>query len=235
MGKLRQIKKDLRAAGDHKRAVESLRFFKTGKGEYGEGDRFLGLKVGDMRSIAKRYRDLSFADLAKLLDSAWHEERSTALMILVDRYGKGDDKERGEIYRFYLKNIRAVNNWDLVDTTAPHIVGTHLVGRSRSILYRFAGSRDLWKRRIAILATFTFVRRDDFDDTFRISDILLEDKQDLIHKAVGWMLREVGNRSMVAEEKFLKTRYKRMPRTMLRYAIEKFPEKKRKAYLEGRI
>lgn len=212
-----------------------MSFFKTGKGEYGEGDRFLGLAVGDMRKIAKKHRDFPFDDIEKLLTSKWHEERFTGLIILVNRFGKADVKGKGEVYRFYLKNIKAVNNWDLVDTTTPQIIGEYLAERPRDILFRFAKSRNLWKRRIAILATFAFIRRGDFDDTLRIADILLDDKHDLIHKAVGWMLREVGNRSAVAEERFLKPRYKKMPRTMLRYAIEKFPEEKRKAYLAGTI
>ena len=235
MGKLQQLKKDLRAAASPEKAKLLEGFFKTGKGEYGEGDRFLGVVVPDTRKLAKRYADLSYADIKKLLASTWHEERFAGLIILVNRFAKADEKGRGEVYRFYLKNLKAVNNWDLVDTTTPQVVGEYLVDRPRDILYKFARSRDLWKRRIAILATFAFIKRDDHEDALAIADILLEDRHDLIHKAVGWMLREVGKKSVATEEKFLKTRYKKMPRTMLRYAIEKFPEKKRKAYLDGRV
>jgi 3-methyladenine DNA glycosylase AlkD len=232
---LKQVREELRAVADPERAVAGQRFFKTGKGEYGEGDKFLGCTVPDARRVVRRHRELSYEDIGKLLDSQWHEERHVGLLMLVDRFARADEKERGKIYRFYIKNRKAVNNWDLVDTTTPNIVGEYLVGHPRDVLYRFAKSKDLWERRIAILATAAFIRRNDFADTLAISDILLEDKHDLIHKAVGWMVREVGKRDQEVMEKFLKPRYKKMPRTMLRYAIEKLPEERRKKYLRGEI
>ena len=210
-------------------------FFKTGKGEYGEGDVFAGLKVPTQRKLAREFRDLTFADLKLLLDSPVHEERLISLFILIDKFAKSTEKEQQVIFKFYIKNRKGVNNWDLVDLSAPKIIGKHLLEKDKSILFKFALSKNLWERRIAILSTYEFIRNENFDTTLKIAEILLEDDHDLIHKAVGWMLREIGKRNLMAEENFLKIHYKKMPRTMLRYAIEKFPETKRKKYLQGKI
>lgn len=232
---LSEIRKEIKKQANPKQAVILQRFFKTGKGEYGEGDIFYGIKVPVQRNIAKQFKDLPFDDIKELINSKVHEERLIAAFILVDQYKKGDDKKKKAVFDFYLKNRKGINNWDLVDLSAPKIVGEYLLDKERDLLYKFARSKDLWEKRIAILSTLTFIRNHFFEDTLSISEILLNDKHDLIHKAVGWMLREVGNRDMQTEEEFLRKHYKRMPRTMLRYAIEKFPEKKRKDYLEGRI
>jgi 3-methyladenine DNA glycosylase AlkD len=212
------------------------RFFKTGPGEYGEGDVFLGIMVPGQRRIAGEFRDLSLGAIQTLLDSAVHEKRLIGLLILVERMKRADGVGRREIFRFYLKNTGRVNNWDLVDLSAPRIVGEYLADKDRAVLYRLARSKNLWERRIAALATFWFIRDGDFADSLAIGEILLGDEHDLIHKAVGWMLREVGKRDLKAAEDFLRRdgRYKTMPRTMLRYAIEKFPEGKRKKYLAGK-
>ncbi len=218
-----------------KQAIILQRFFKTGKGEYGEGDVFYGIKVPVLRSIAKQFRDLSLSDLKLLISSKVHEERLIAAFILVDQFKKGDEKKRKLIFNFYIKNRQGINNWDLVDLSAPQIIGEYLLDKEKDLLYKFAHSNKLWEKRIAVLSTFTFIRNHFFEDTLNICEILLNDKHDLIHKAAGWMLREVGKRDLAAEEEFLQKNYKIMSRTMLRYAIEKFPEKKRKAYLAGKI
>ena len=210
-------------------------FFRTDVGEYGEGDVFLGVTVPQTRSVAKEFSSLEFSELQKLLKSKIHEERLAALLILVQQFEKGDSAKKLEVFDFYRENISCVNNWDLVDLSAPKICGAHLLENDRQPLYRFALSGNLWERRIAIVSCYTFIRRDDFSDALKISETLLSDSHDLIHKAVGWMLREIGKRNLAAEEKFLKKHYKKMPRTMLRYAIEKFPETKRKAYLSGKV
>jgi 3-methyladenine DNA glycosylase AlkD len=210
-------------------------FFKTGPGQYGEGDVFLGITVPVIRKLAKECRGTTVADAVQLLKSSIHEERLFALFLLVSAYSKGDESLKKKIYTLYLKNTRYINNWDLVDLSAPNIAGNYLEDKSRKPLYEFAKSRDLWKRRIAILATFSFIRQNDFLDALKISKILIADDHDLIHKAVGWMLREVGKRNLSAEEKFLLQYYKKMPRTMLRYAIERFPEVKRQRYLSGKV
>ena len=232
---LTDLRNDLKKEANKEQAVNLQRFFKTGKGEYGEGDIFYGIKVPLQRAIAKKHRDLSLSELQELLNSPVHEERLVSLFILVDQYGKGDEKMKEKIFNFYLKNTLKINNWDLVDLSAPKIVGAHLVNRDKSILFKLAGSSNLWEKRIAILSTMFFIKNLHFETTFKISEILLKDKHDLIHKGVGWMLREVGNKDVAEEEKFLKRYYRQMPRTMLRYAIEKFPENKRKAYLKGNI
>ncbi|MBV6421918.1 MAG: hypothetical protein DAHOPDDO_03206 [Ignavibacteriaceae bacterium] len=210
-------------------------FFKTGKGEYGEGDRFAGLNVPTQRKISKQFKDLKLSELKILLCSRVHEERLIALLILVNKYENGNDKQRDQILSFYLQNRKGINNWDLVDLSAPKIVGKHLLKKDKSLLNKLAQSKNLWDRRIAILSTYAFIRNNDFESTMKIAYILINDKHDLIHKAVGWMLREVGNKNLRSEETFLKKYYRRMPRTMLRYAIEKFPESKRKKYLQGKI
>lgn len=208
------------------------RFFKCGQGEYGAGDKFLGITVPEQRKIVKKYYQIiEIGELDKLLKSKFHEVRLTALLILVEKFSKADEKTKNQIYKIYLKNAKRVNNWDLVDLSAPKIVGGYLLDKDRKILYHLAKSKNIWEKRIAVLATFSFIREKDFTDALKIAEILLNDKHDLIHKAVGWMLREVGNRDLKTEEKFLQKYYKTMPRTMLRYAIEKFPEKKRKKYL----
>jgi len=230
-----KIKKELKALGNPKKALHSARFFKTGKGEYGQGDIFLGISVPEQRKIAGKYWSLiSLSDTKNLLQSKIHEHRLTALFILIAKYQKGDKEVKTGIYKLYLNNTRYINNWDLIDLSAPKIVGDHLSNKpvKRKILYRFAKSKSLWEKRIAILATYTFIRNKEFSDTLKISEILLFDKHDLIHKAVGWMLREVGKKDQKTEEDFLKKYHKVMPRTMLRYAIEKFPEKKRKFYMK---
>jgi len=235
MTALELLRTDLKATANPVNAKNFQRFFKTGKGEYGEGDVFLGIKVPEQRKIAKNYCELTLKESQKLIDSKIHEERMVCLFILMARYKKASESEKEEIYNFYLKNARRVNNWDLVDLSAPNIVGVHLAGKDREILYKLAKSENLWEKRIAVLSCFTFVRNRDFNDALKIAEMLLQDKHDLIHKAVGWMLREIGKRDKRAEEVFLKKHYKKMPRTMLRYAIEKFPEKKRKKYLNGKI
>ncbi len=218
--------------GNVKHAEGALRFFKTGPGQYGEGDAFLGIRVPVVRRMAAKYRDLPLKDAIALLQSRWHEERQLALFILVKRYARGTASDREQIFRDYLRLARHVNNWDLVDCSAEHIVGPHLPPRDRRLLKKLAASNDLWERRIAMLATFHYIKRGDFDDALAIARLLLDDTHALIHKAVGWMLREVGNRDRAVEEQFLEKHAPVMPRTMLRYAIEKFPEKRRRYYME---
>ncbi|MDD2656222.1 MAG: DNA alkylation repair protein [Patescibacteria group bacterium] len=211
-------------------------FFKTGKGQYGEGDKFLGITVPEQRTIAKKYyENASFVDLQKMLENKIHEYRLTALLILVYKYEKSkDEKLQKQIYNFYLKNLKHINNWDLVDVTTPNIVGDYLTKNpeKKNILYKLVKSKNLWERRVAILATFRLIREKQFEDTLKISEILLTDKHDLIHKAVGWMLREMGKRDIKPLVKFLDQCASTMPRTMLRYAIEKFPEEMRQYYLK---
>lgn len=210
-------------------------FFKTGPGEYGEGDVFLGVMVPNIRKVAKEFSGASLSEILPLLHSPYHEIRLLALLMFVQAYGKGDISLKKKIYEIYLKNTRYINNWDLVDLSAPNIVGAWLVDKSRTPLHTLVRSRDLWKRRISILATFYFIKQNDFDDSLLLAEQLLDDQQDLLHKAVGWMLREVGKRDLAVEERFLKQHYKHMPRTMLRYAIERFPEPKRLKYLQGKM
>ena len=229
------MRKMLRNLADPAIAEHSQRFFKTGKGEYGEGDRFLGIRVPVIRRQVKTCQGASLLDVEKLLKSRFHEERLMALLLLVHKFKRGDEKDRAAIYHLYLDRTQYINNWDLVDCSAPTIVGGYLEDRNRRILHKLAKSVSLWERRIAIMATYQFIRNKDFDDTLALSAKLLTDQEDLIHKAMGWMLREVGNRDQKVEKAFLNTHYKNMPRTMLRYAIEKFPQATRKRYLEGRI
>jgi 3-methyladenine DNA glycosylase AlkD len=231
MSRLGQAKKHLRENADRQKARISRGFFKTGPGEYGEGDIFLGLTVPFVRGAVKQFQDLPLSDAIKLLRSKIHEERLLALLILVRQFSEGDVKAKERIYKAYLANTKFINSWDLVDLSAPQIVGGFLTDKNRQILYRLANSPLLWERRIAVLATFYFIRIGEFDDAFGIAKCLLFDKEDLIHKACGWMLREVGKRDADAEEKFLRNNCQVMPRTMLRYAIERFPENRRKAYL----
>ena len=225
---LKQLKEDLKELSTNQRAKASAWFFKTGKGQYGEGDVFLGVTVPNQRKIAKKYKTLPLRDIQELLNSEIHEYRLTALFILFHQFPK--DKET--IYHFYLKNTKRVNNWDLVDSSAHKIVGAYLFDKDRSILYQLAKSKNLWEKRIAIISTAYFISKNQFIDTLKISQILLKDQHDLIHKAVGWMLREVGKRNQEVEEGFLNKHHKTMPRTMLRYAIEKFSKEKRTHYMK---
>lgn len=229
---LKKLQRELQSLTDPKKAEILSRFFKTGKGEYGEGDIFLGITVPKQREIAKKYRHLSRQDIQKLLKSKIHECRLTSLMILRMQYQKAKEEQKKDFFDFYLRNTKYINNWDLIDGSAPEIVGSYLLNKNRSVLYDIAKSSSLWERRVAILATFWFIRNNQFDDTLKIAEILLLDTHDLIHKAVGWMLREIGKRDQEVEETFLRKYYRIMPRVMLRYAIERFDEKKRKYYLE---
>lgn len=258
-----ELKKELRKIAEPKRAKVLQRFFKTGKGEYGEGDMFLGITVPKLRKIAQKYKDLDFVSIGNLLKSKIHEERLIALLILVDKFNAGSDLDKNKIYSFYLQNTKYINSWDLVDLSADKIVGGYLFGRgpvadfppasapstsslmravgnpsirtTPSILVKLARSKNLWERRIAIIATFAFIKNNQFKETLGIAEILLQDKHDLIQKAVGWMLREVGKKDLKIEIGFLDKHYQKMPRAMFRYAIEKFPEKMRLGYLRGKI
>ena len=236
MSRYSGLRKDLSRRSDPKRAAVLQRFFKTGPGEYAEGDRFLGITLLVMRSTVKSHLTLPLSQAKRLLCSKYHEERMAALLILVSQFKKGDEALRKKIFSLYTSNTGYINNWDLIDLTAPHIVGAYLKDKPKDLLYEFARSKDLWKKRISILATFAYIYKGEAKETLKISRILLNDEHDLIHKAVGWMLREVGKRcSQKTEEEFLKKYYKKMPRTMLRYAIERFPEKLRQKYLKGLI
>jgi 3-methyladenine DNA glycosylase AlkD len=225
----------LRSLADPEVAAVSARFFKTGPGQYGEGDRFIGIKSPTLKTAAKEFNRLPLAEIEILLRSEVHEDRTLALVILVIQFEKGDDDARKRIYNLYVANTQHINNWDLVDISAPQIVGGYLEERSRKPLYRMAKSSSLWERRISIVATHWFIRDGDFDDTLKISETLLRDEEDLIHKAVGWMLREVGKRNVATLEAFLGEQCRSMPRTTLRYAIERFSEEKRREYLKGTI
>ncbi|HYP29706.1 MAG TPA: DNA alkylation repair protein [Blastocatellia bacterium] len=230
-----EIRARMRELADDERAHVLQRFFKTGPGEYGEGDLFLGITIPELRKLAKQYRSVRLEEVLSLLTSRYHEERVLALLMMIDAYSKGDEAAKERIYRLYLKNTRFINNWDLVDLSAPRIVGDFLLTRSREPLYTLARSESLWERRIAIMSTFQFIKKSDYFDSLKISEMLLKDTEDLIHKAVGWMLREIGKSDLPVEENFLREHYRLMPRTMLRYAIERFPEPKRQMYLKGQI
>lgn len=228
---LEKIKSELLQLSDSDHAKKLSGYFKTKKGQYGEGDRFLGIPVPEQRKVAKKYTALGLNEIQELLNSKFHEHRFTALIILVSKYQKADDSCKDEIFRFLLKNTTNINNWDLVDLSAPRIIGDYLADKDRSILYNLVKSENLWERRISILATFKFIANNDYKDALKISEILLEDEHDLIHKAVGWALREIGKRDLKMEEQFLNKHATNMPRTMLRYAIEKFEKNERKFYL----
>ena len=239
---LDNIRKELQSMADQDKAAILQRFFKTGPGQYGEGDIFIGVIVPLLRQVAKKFSQLPLEEIRMLLYSRIHEERLVALLILVWRYSSSNTsssakKEKEEIVKFYLDNIKQVNNWDLVDVSAPNILGAYLVDSRdrRRLLYKLARSKNVWERRIAIVATHRFIRKGDFSDTLKIAEMLLQDRHDLIHKAVGWMLREVGKRDAAAEEAFLDKRCSVMPRTMLRYAIERLPESKRRRYRKAPI
>lgn len=233
--KLQDLRADLKALANPDIAAHSARFFKSGKGEYGEGDKFLGIRVPQTRAVVKKYKNMALADCLKLLQAKYHEERLCAVLLLVQMFAKADDAIRKKIYEAYLANTHYINNWDIVDSSAHLIVGAYLESsqdKKTKALKKLARSTSLWERRIAIISTLHFIRQKDFTDALEVAGLLLKDKEDLIHKAVGWMLREVGNRDLAVEIAFLDQHYKNMPRTMLRYAIEKFPESLRIRYLK---
>lgn len=234
-GGIEKIKKDMFELRDDKRAEHSKRFFKTGPGQYGAGDAFLGLTVPQVRSIAKVYLNLEEQSLKDMLDSPWHKIRLCALLIMVGKFKKADGDTRKQIVDLYLSKSDRVNNWDLVDLSVGQILGEWLIDKERSILYELATSENLWRRRMAIVATIAFIRRSEFDDTFNLAEMLLDDREDLIHKATGWMLREVGKRDELRLRSFLTEHYVKLPRTALRYAIERFPESERRAWLKGPV
>ncbi|MDD5555345.1 MAG: DNA alkylation repair protein [Candidatus Pacebacteria bacterium] len=229
---INKLKRELRRKQDKEKAKFLARFFKTGKGEYGEGEVFLGISVPEQRKTAKKFfKEASLKDLKELLRSKIHEFRLTALIILVEKYKKAGEKEK--IFNFYLDNTKRINNWDLVDLSAPNIAGDYLLDKDRKILFSLARSKNVWERRIAVLSTFAFIRRNQFEEALKLAEILLIDKHDLIHKATGWMLREVGKRDKKREKEFLERFCSKMPRTMLRYAIEKFEDKERAKFLRS--
>jgi len=231
-----EIQKTFRQLQDSNRAISNLKFFKTAKGEYGYGDLFLGIRMPVTRQLAKDNIGLSLGNTKTLIKSKYHEERMLGLIILVNKYAKASqDDEKENIYQVYISHFKYINNWDLVDVTCPHIVGKHLIDRDRAVLYQWAQSDDLWTKRISMITNWWFVRKGDLQDVFSIAEVLLGDEHDLIHKAVGWMLREAGKKDMRRTEVFMKQYYRSMPRTMLRYAIEQYPETKRQKYLKGKI
>lgn len=237
---MEDLEKELKKYSNKEKAQLLQRFFKTGKGDYGEGDIFLGIVVPNLRKISKAFwKNVSMENIQELLNSRVHEKRLIGLFMLIEKYKeakKDKNKEKiREIFNFYLANTKNINNWDLVDLSAPNILGDYLLDKERKVLYELVKSNNLWEKRISILSTFTFIRNKDFKDSLKLAEILIQDKHDLIHKAVGWMLREIGKRNQDIEENFLKKYYKTMPRTMLRYAIEKFDEEKRQKYLKGQI
>ena len=232
--KQKEIFEHLKTLANPEIAEHSQRFFKTGRGEYGYGDKFLGIRVPVIRQAVKKYKEVSLAVTTKLLKSSYHEIRLFALLALVSQYSNGDPGAKEKIYNLYLSNTRYINNWDLVDSSAHHIVGDYLFDKDRRILYELSASTSLWERRIAVISTFHFINKHDFIDSLNLAEKLLDDDEDLIHKATGWMLREIGKRDKSKEIEFLNRRYREMPRTMLRYAIEKFSEEERQDYLKGR-
>jgi 3-methyladenine DNA glycosylase AlkD len=231
---LKNLREDLNLYANPQKAEGLKRFFKTGKGQYGEGDIFLGIQVPDSRKIARKYAGISLDDVLRLLSSKIHEERLVALLIMVEKVKRSDEAGKETLYKKYLENTQYINNWDLVDLSADKIVGSYLFDKPKDVLYLLAASENLWERRIAVLSTFDFIKKGDYEEILKIAKILLNDRHDLIHKAVGWMLREVGKRcSQKVLEEFLTSNYKQMPRTMLRYAIERLPETLRLQYLKG--
>lgn len=232
---VRKIQSRLRKLGNPEISEHSLRFFRTGKGEYGEGDRFLGIRVPVLRAHVKLFRDISLKQIQKLLKSPYHEERLLSLFLLVEKFKKTDVDGKTAVYDLYMKSTEYINNWDLVDSSAPDIVGAYLMDRNKLPIHNLAKSKVIWERRIAMISTFYMIKRNQFEAALKVADILKNDTEDLIHKAVGWMLREIGKRDMALEKIFLSKHYKNMPRTMLRYAIEKFPNEDRKKYLVGEV
>ena len=232
---VKKIVDALRSLGDPVHAEQAQRFFKTGKGEYAEGDVFLGIRVPVLRKQLKAHRLLPLESVCQLLLSRYHEVRLFALLLMVEAFKRGNQQERKNIYQAYLQHSASINNWDLVDSSAHHIVGAYLTDRDKRILHQLAQSPVLWERRIAMIACFHDIKRGEFTEALRIAGRLLGDEHDLMHKAVGWMLREIGKRDMAVERAFLDQHYSRMPRTMLRYAIEHFPESLRQRYLQGKV
>jgi len=231
---LEDLRKDLNLYASPQKAEVLKRFFKTGKGQYGEGDIFLGVQVPDLRKIVRKYANIPLDNTLNLLRSKIHEERLIALLIMVEKAKRSDEAERETLFKKYLENTLYINNWDLVDLSADKIVGSYLFEKPKDILYSLAASENLWERRIAVVATFDFIKKGFYEDTLKLAKVLLNDRHDLIHKAVGWMLREIGKRcSHEVLEQFLLVNYKQMPRTMLRYAVERLPEDLRLQYLTG--
>lgn len=229
------IQTELKRLGNKEYAARLGKYFKTGKGEYGEGDRFLGIQVPVLRKIVNKYRNISIGEVSELIKSQFHEERLFSVLMLVEHFKSANDKDKKIIYTVYLSNTKYINNWDLVDASAGHIVGAYLLTRDKKPIYVLARSKNIWERRISIMSTSHFIKYNNYVDTLNIAEMLLGDEEILIHKAVGWMLREIGKRDLALEERFLGKYYKSMPRTLLRYAIEKFPEEKRKSYLSGEL
>lgn len=227
----KNVKQQLLTLANPERAEHSKYFFKTGKGEYAEGDKFMGIPVPQTRKVAKGFKELSFPELKKLLQDEFHECRFCALVILSEQFKKADDAKRKQIFDFYIDNMRGINNWDLVDVSAYNIVGEYLLDKNREVLYQLADSENLWEQRIAVVATMAFIRKNDFEDTLKLSELLLAHKHDLMHKACGWMLREAGERDEKVLTDFLDKHHKKMPRTMLRYAIEKLSPEQRETYM----
>lgn len=230
-----QVIRELKSVADPEKSKHSVCFFKTGPGEYGEGDKFLGINVPDQRKMAKKYRDLPSVQIKHLLKNEYHEVRLTAALLMVYKVEKGGQEMLEEMTYLYLNNLSGFNNWDIIDSSCYKILGPFLEDKERGLLYDFAKSDDLWKKRIGMITCYHFIKTGDFSDSIKIAEILVDDDHDLIQKAVGWMLREVGNRDLAVEESFLKKHYETMPRTMLRYAIEKFEEPLRLQYLNGEI
>ena len=233
-GALSSVRRDIRKVARPERAESNKWFFKTGPGEYAAGDRFLGVSVPQLRAIAREHRNMPLKYVVALLRSPWHEERLLALLIMVRQYVDADARTRRTIHQIYLRNTASINNWDLVDSSAAQIVGAHLETADRRLLRRLARSKSLWERRIAMIATYHYIRQGEFRDALAVAELLLKDEHDLIHKAAGWMLREIGKRDRAAEEAFLERHAARMPRTMLRYAIERLPPKVRRKYLAAK-
>lgn len=230
---LQEIQKEFRTLGNKDRANINVRFFKTGKGEYGEGDQFLGITVPEIRLFAKQCQQMSLQEIKTLLTSPWHEERLLATILLVHHYKKSDERIQNIIYRLYLKQSgKGINNWDLVDTSAPSIVGIHLANKTREDLYRVATAKNLWKKRVAIVSTLFFIRQNDFQDTLRLCEAFLTEKHDLMHKACGWMLREVGKKDTKVLRSFLEKNARHMPRTMLRYSVEHLDLQERQMWMK---
>ncbi len=237
MNNIEAVKKELQSCIDPEKAAYLPKFFQVYPGGYGEGDLFLGVTVPNQRKVSWKYsKIITMDELEELFNSKYHEHRLTAIFMLVLKYERAKTgQEQKQLVDFYLSNHSAVNNWDLVDSSAYKILGPYLYDKDKSLLYEFAVSNHLWKQRIAIITTYYFIKKDDYTHTFKLADLLIDHEHDLIHKAVGWMLREVGKRNFEAEFNFLISRYKQMPRTMLRYAIEKFEPKLRKEFLAGAV
>ncbi|MBI2338315.1 DNA alkylation repair protein [Candidatus Daviesbacteria bacterium] len=229
---LKNLLQEIQICANKEKAKILSIFFQTHKGGYGEGDIFLGITVPVQRSLSRRFKDLPLSGIETLLQSKIHEQRLIALFILIIQYQKADKGIKEKIIRIYLKNLSSINNWDLIDSSAPYLLGNYLLTEKRELLYKLARSKSLWARRVAIMSTYAFIKARQYDDALAVAAMLLAERHDLIHKAVGWMLREIGNRDLKAERLFLDKHYKSMPRTMLRYAIEKFPQDLKKYYLD---